>query len=204
MLSSTAVVSICIEAEQDQRGSGVKIRFPRRYRVSAPKAPLWLPIQYKLQYDSISLFFLLFTCFPDALRSQSIHNDLLICLIVMTNNLLDLPHEVLHCIFTHVDPHDIAHLSCCRALRAFIKCDRVLFRDIYLKNFVRISRYTYESCGQTAEMFHQDDPRQGTVHKEVFWEEELHRLVNTDKILESRNEALKARSLLQRHPRVRC
>ena len=54
----------------------------------------------------------------------------------MANDFLNLPHEVLHCILTYVDPHDIARLSCCRTLHAFIRSDRLLFKELYLNHFV--------------------------------------------------------------------
>ncbi len=56
----------------------------------------------------------------------------------MAHCLLNLPHEVLHCIFTNVDPLDLPHLSCCRALNAFIISDRLLYKELYLNTFVSL------------------------------------------------------------------
>ena len=55
----------------------------------------------------------------------------------MANTLLNLPHEVLHCIIANADPQDLAALCCCRALNDFIKDNHLLHKELYLKNFVR-------------------------------------------------------------------
>lgn len=54
----------------------------------------------------------------------------------MAHNLLDLPYEVLHRILTNIDPSDLARLCCCRALDSFIKSDRLLWKELYLRDFV--------------------------------------------------------------------
>ena len=54
----------------------------------------------------------------------------------MAYSLLDLPHEVLHAIFSDIDPQDLASLCCCRVLNDFITNDRLLYKELYLKNFV--------------------------------------------------------------------
>ena len=54
----------------------------------------------------------------------------------MVHSLLGLPHEVLHGIIVRVDPQDIANLCCCHALNAYITGNRLLFKDLYLANFV--------------------------------------------------------------------
>ena len=54
----------------------------------------------------------------------------------MAFHLLALPHEVIHFILTLVDPQDIAALSCCRSLHRFIQSDRLLCKELYLKNYV--------------------------------------------------------------------
>ena len=54
----------------------------------------------------------------------------------MALHLLGLPHEVLHGIFVNTDPQGLARLCCCRALNDFIKNDRLLYKELYLKYFV--------------------------------------------------------------------
>ena len=54
----------------------------------------------------------------------------------MTDNLLSLPHEILHSILVNIDPQDLASLSCCRYLKDFIKNNRLLHRELYLRTFV--------------------------------------------------------------------
>ena len=54
----------------------------------------------------------------------------------MSHHLLDLPHEVLHRILANVDPQDLGRVCCCRALNGFIKENRLLWRELYIKNFV--------------------------------------------------------------------
>ena len=54
----------------------------------------------------------------------------------MALHLLDLPHEVLHGILVNTNPQDLAPLCCCRALDDFIKNDRLLHKELYLKYFV--------------------------------------------------------------------
>ena len=56
--------------------------------------------------------------------------------LAMAFHLLALPHEVIHFILTLVDPQDIAALSCCRSLHQFIQSDRLLCKELYLKNYV--------------------------------------------------------------------
>ena len=54
--------------------------------------------------------------------------------------LISLPHEMLHNIFVKVDPADLATLSSiCRAFHDFIRKNRCLFKELYLKTFVGIS-----------------------------------------------------------------
>ena len=49
-----------------------------------------------------------------------------------------LPHEILHNVFAEVDPVDLAALSStCRAFYGFILKNRCLFKELYLKTFVR-------------------------------------------------------------------
>lgn len=54
----------------------------------------------------------------------------------MVHNLLGLPHEVLHGIIIRVNPEDIASLCCCTTLSNYIKNNQLLFKEIYLANFV--------------------------------------------------------------------
>lgn len=88
------------------------------------------------------------------------------------NNLLNLPHEVLHSIIANADPQDLAALSCCRALNDFIKNNHLLHKELYLK--------TFDALPQTGN---------------AVWGPELRKLVNFQKILESTDDALKLSQL---------
>ena len=57
----------------------------------------------------------------------------------MVPNLLGLPPEVLHGILRNTDPQDLARLCCCRTLYDFIKNDWLLYKELYLRNFVKLS-----------------------------------------------------------------
>lgn len=50
--------------------------------------------------------------------------------------LLDLPHEVLHSICFYVGAQDLHRLSCCQSLRRFIRDDNLLYKELYLNEFV--------------------------------------------------------------------
>lgn len=56
----------------------------------------------------------------------------------MVNNLLQLPHEVLHGILIHVAPTDLATLRCCHVLDNFINHDSLLCKEIYQRHFVSV------------------------------------------------------------------
>ncbi|CAD6587985.1 MAG: hypothetical protein ASARMPREDX12_003069 [Alectoria sarmentosa] len=88
--------------------------------------------------------------------------------MTMPNNLLNLPHEVLHSIIANADPQDLPALCCCRALNEFIKNNHLLHKELYLKTFDAI-------------------PQSGNT----TWGPELRKLVNFQKILESSDDALK-------------
>lgn len=52
-------------------------------------------------------------------------------------SLLDLSHELLHCVLVHVEPADLAKLSrTCRSLNAFISHNTLLCKDLYLQRWV--------------------------------------------------------------------
>ena len=51
--------------------------------------------------------------------------------------LVRLPREILNGVFQGVDPEDLANLSkTCQVLNIFIKYDRLLWKDVYLRNYV--------------------------------------------------------------------
>ena len=84
--------------------------------------------------------------------------------------LLNISHELLHCIFTEVGPADLAALSeSCRALYSYIHGNRLLHKDLYLK------RYDEPTC----------------LDSEPDWEEEIHRLVKLEKLLGSEDVDVK-------------
>ena len=61
----------------------------------------------------------------------------------MAPGLLALPLEILHCILVQTDPQDIARLCCCHTLNNYIKDNHVLFKDIYLRHYVRGTFYLW-------------------------------------------------------------
>lgn len=104
--------------------------------------------------------------------------------------LLDLCHEILHAIVVEVDPQDIAALSkCCSTLHKFISSNRLLFREQFLKNFVRegpFNGFTYLLTNTW-----KDDPRITTSCEEPDFESKLPQLVHLEKILQSTSEEVK-------------
>ena len=56
---------------------------------------------------------------------------------MMAVDFLSLPSEVIHSIFTKVEPIDLARLKrCCHTLNDFIKSDWLIVKDIFLQKFV--------------------------------------------------------------------
>jgi hypothetical protein len=83
--------------------------------------------------------------------------------------LLGLSHELLHCIFSAVDPADLAPLSqTCHLLHSYIKGNRLLHKDLY------VLRY--------------DEPG---LAIEPDWEDEIHKAVRLEKILQSEDREVK-------------
>lgn len=86
-------------------------------------------------------------------------------------SLLELSHELLHCIFTDISPTDLSSVShTCKVLRNYISGNKLLHKDIYLRRY--------------------DQPASDT-----HWEQELHHLVKLEKILESSDSDAKPRYL---------
>ena len=57
----------------------------------------------------------------------------------MAPSLMNLPHEILHSIAYEADPSDLARLSrSCRSWHSFVKGNRLLHKEIYLKHFVSL------------------------------------------------------------------
>ena len=55
------------------------------------------------------------------------------------SKLLDVSSELLNGIFQEVDPEDLAGLArTCRQLNTFIKNNRLLWKYLYLRNYVRV------------------------------------------------------------------
>lgn len=80
------------------------------------------------------------------------------------SSLLELSHELLHCIFCEIEPADLSSLGkTCRALNSYVKGNRLLHKDLYVRRY--------------------DEPRTGD--EEPDWEEEIQKLVKLEKILES-------------------
>ncbi|KAK3716208.1 hypothetical protein LTR37_006653 [Vermiconidia calcicola] len=84
-------------------------------------------------------------------------------------SLLELSHELLHCVFTEIDPADLAQLSAsCQSLYSYIKGNKLLHKDLYVRRY--------------------DEPNAG---RELDWEEETHNSVKLEKILESDDREVK-------------
>lgn len=57
--------------------------------------------------------------------------------------LLELSHELLHCVLTYVEPADLAALSrSCGAFNEYIKGNKLLCKNLYLQRFVRDTRWS--------------------------------------------------------------
>ena len=102
--------------------------------------------------------------------------------------LLDLCHEVLHAVLEQVQPEDLGRLSrCCKTLDSFIRCNRLLWRELYLKNFVsRLIVDAHYQSVYTNEVW-QDDPPRLPTDAEPDWEDELHKAITLKKIFQSTN-----------------
>ena len=113
----------------------------------------------------------------------------------MSQHLLNLPHEVLHRILINVDPQDLGRLCCCRTLSSFIKSDRLLWKELYLRSFVGTLSQTRRQAIRKATDDSKDDPRsQATLKpnmKEPLWAIKLQELTKLQKILESEDAVLK-------------
>jgi hypothetical protein len=89
-------------------------------------------------------------------------------------SLLELSHELLHCIFIEIDPVDLACLSkTCRTLNAYIRGNRLLHKDIFVRRY--------------------DEP--ATLSNDSNWEEELHKSVLVEKILETEDRDVKRQNI---------
>lgn len=86
-------------------------------------------------------------------------------------SLLELSHELLHCIFTEISPTDLSAVSrTCRDLDSYISGNKLLHKDIYLQRY--------------------DQPE-----SDPPWEREIHDLVYLEKILESPDRQTKRDAL---------
>ena len=85
--------------------------------------------------------------------------------------LLELSHELLHCIFTEISPTDLSALSrTCKDLNSYISGNKLLHKDIYLQRY--------------------DKPV-----SETSWESEVHDFIRLEKILESSDRQVKRDAL---------
>ena len=85
--------------------------------------------------------------------------------------LLELSHELLHCIFTEITPTDLSAVSrTCKDLNSYIRGNKLLHKDIYLQRY--------------------DQPTSNTN-----WEDEVHYLSKLEKILESSDRQVKRDAL---------
>ncbi|KAI5362965.1 putative F-box domain-containing protein [Septoria linicola] len=89
-------------------------------------------------------------------------------------SLLELSHELLHCIFAEIEPADLSSISqSCRALHSYISANRLLHKDIYVKRY--------------------DDPT--GLKAEPDWEDWVHRRVKLEKLLDTDNRDAKRAGL---------
>ncbi|KAK4692459.1 hypothetical protein P7C71_g4749, partial [Lecanoromycetidae sp. Uapishka_2] len=88
------------------------------------------------------------------------------------STLLGLPHEILHNVLVNTSPDDLGRLCCCRTLNSYIKNNELLYKELYLKHF--------------------DGLLQDQSETELPWAIELKKLVKLQKILESKDAAVKA------------
>lgn len=85
--------------------------------------------------------------------------------------LLELSHELLHCILTEIGPTDLSAISrTCKDLNSYISGNKLLHKDIYLQRY--------------------DQPEADTN-----WEAEVHDLVKLEKILDSSDRQVKRDAL---------
>jgi hypothetical protein len=81
--------------------------------------------------------------------------------------LLELSHELLHCIFTEITPNDLSAVSrTCNDFHSYISGNKLLHKDIYLRRY--------------------DQPGSDTN-----WEDEVHDHVKLERILESSDRQVK-------------
>lgn len=106
--------------------------------------------------------------------------------------LLDVCHEILHDIFVNVEPADLGRLSqTCKPFNSFIKGNRILWRDMYLGNYVRLYLKKKVSWHLVLLTCGKDEPPAKVMKDETDWEQEVPRIVNLQKILESEDLPLK-------------
>lgn len=85
--------------------------------------------------------------------------------------LLELSHELLHCIFTEITPTDLSAVSrTCKDLNSYISGNKLLHKDIYLQRY--------------------DQPE-----SDPHWESQVHSLIKLEKILESADREVKRDAL---------
>ena len=84
-------------------------------------------------------------------------------------SLLELSHELLHCIFTEIDPADVSSLcKTCPTLNSYVRGNRLLHKDLHLRRY--------------------DEP---ITADEPDWEDELQKAVKLEKILSSADRDMK-------------
>ena len=86
-------------------------------------------------------------------------------------SLLELSHELLHCILTSLTPVELSAVSrTCKDLNSYISGNKLLHKDIYLQRY--------------------DQPK-----SDINWEDKTHALIKLEKILESSDRQLKRDAL---------
>lgn len=87
------------------------------------------------------------------------------------SSLLELSHELLHCIFAEIQPADLSAVSqSCRALHSYIRGNRLLHRDVYVRR--------YDEFKEDAD-----------------WEDLIHRMVKLEKLLKTDDRNAKSHNL---------
>jgi hypothetical protein len=94
--------------------------------------------------------------------------------IALMASLLELSHELLHCIFIELDPADLAPLSrTCHDLHRYVRGNTLLHKDLYLRRY--------------------DEPK--GLAREPDWEHDVRNLTRLERILESESRETKVEEM---------
>lgn len=127
---------------QTPHNETLHLRLFKRYKVFPTFELEVKTIYFRLVFHGLTLL----VPYQHILKS-SVHHSFSKCLSAMSpatrestvSYLLNMPDEVLHHTLTEVNPQDLGRLSqCCQRLYTFIGTNQLLFKEIYLKNWVSL------------------------------------------------------------------